>query len=420
MNDDRQTTEAPSEGAASAMQGVRVLDMSRVLAGPWAAQLLADLGADVIKLEHPVRGDESRSWEPSFQSQKRPDLRQSAYFSAANRGKRSVTLDFATAEGAEVVRKLVRESDVLIENYKVGALARHGLSYEALRVENPKLIYCSITGFGQTGPYRARPGYDTIIQAMGGLMSLTGQPDSSPGGEPLRAGLPVIDLMTGIHAALAITAALRHRDQTGEGQHIDIGLLDVHVSALSYFGMNYLASGVLPQRTGNSNPVTFPSGTFVARDRRVVLLVGNDAQFRRFCSVIGLPLLCDDPRFATSPDRVRHADVLRAQLEPLLAARDAAHWIDALEAVGVPCAPINDLAAVFEDPQVRAREAVRTLEHPVLGGIPVLANPVRMSASPVRYNTAPPMLGQDTDSVLSDVLGMSADGIRALREAGAI
>ncbi|RZL65808.1 MAG: CoA transferase [Variovorax sp.] len=420
MNDDRRPTQALPTGAESSLHGVRVIDMSRVLAGPWAAQLLADLGADVIKLEHPLRGDDSRSWEPSFQSSKRPDLRQSAYFCAANRGKRSVTVDFGTTKGCDIVRQLARRSDVLIENYKVGTLARHGLSYAALAAENPGLIYCSITGFGQTGPYNNRPGYDTIIQAMGGLMSLTGQPDSSPGGEPLRAGLPVIDLMTGIHAALAITAALRHRERTGEGQHIDIGLLDVHVSALSYFGMNYLASGVLPQRTGNSNPVTFPSGTFLARDRRVVILVGNDGQFRRFCEVVGSPSLSDDPRFCTSPNRVLHESSLRSLIEPLLVARNAEHWIEALEDVGVPCAPINDLQAVFADPQVRAREGVRTLTHPVLGDMPILANPVRMSATPMRHITAPPTLGQDTDDVLCELLGMSADDISGLRSDGTI
>ncbi|RYF73768.1 MAG: CoA transferase, partial [Comamonadaceae bacterium] len=396
------------------------LDMSRVLAGPWAAQLLADLGAEVIKLEHPQRGDESRSWEPSFVSQQRPDVRQSAYFCSANRGKKSVTLDFSKPQGAALVRSLVPHVDVLIENYKVGSLARQGLAYEDLRELNPGLVYCSITGFGQSGPYCERAGYDTIIQAMGGLMSMTGQPDSVPGGEPMRAGLPVIDLMTGMHAALAITAALRHRDRTGAGQHIDLGLLDVHVSALAYFGMNYLASGEVPVRTGNSNPVTFPSGTFAARDQRVVLLVGNDSQFARFCEVLGRADLARDPRYLSSPLRVKHSAELRSQIEPELAQHDASHWIETLEKVGVPCAPINDLRQVFDDPHVRARGAVRTLVHPELGEVPVLANPARLSATPARHGIAPPMLGQDTREVLSGLLGLSESDMLSLRAAGAI
>ena len=402
------------------LAGVRVLDMARVLAGPWAAQLLADFGAEVIKIERPAGGDDSRSWEPSFVSSQDPHERHSAYFCSANRGKQSVTIDFADPDGARLVRELAGGSDVLIENYKTGTLARHGLGYEQLSAINPRLIYCSVTGFGQTGPYRGRAGYDTIIQALGGMMSLTGELDHLPGGGPQRAGLPVIDLLTGVYAALAILGALRLREQTGRGQYLDLALLDVHVSSLSYFGMNYLASGQVPRRMGNSNPVTYPSGTFTSADGSVVLLVGNDQQFARFCTALGLPGLATDDRFGSSPQRVANAPALAALISPALASRPGAHWIEALEACGVPCAPINDLAAVFADPQVRARDNVASVNHPSLGPIPVLANPMRMSASPIRYEVPPPRLGEHTDAVLRQRLAMADAQLAALRERGVI
>ena len=406
--------------APTVLGGIRVLDMARVLAGPWAAQLLADFGAEVTKIERPAGGDDSRSWEPSFVSPHDPQERHSAYFCSANRGKQSVTIDFGDPQGAGLVRDLAASSDVLIENYKTGTLARHGLGYEQLAAINPRLIYCSVTGFGQTGPYKTRAGYDTIIQALGGMMSLTGERDDLPGGGPQRAGLPVIDLLTGVYAALAILGALRLREQTGRGQYLDLALLDVHVSSLSYFGMNYLASGVLPRRMGNSNPVTFPSGTFPSADGAVVLLVGNDQQFARFSAALGLPGLAADPRFATSPRRVANATALTALISPVLAAQPGLHWIETLEACGVPCAPINDLKAVFDDPQVRARGNVAHVTHPSLGEIPILANPMRLSASPVRYEVPPPRLGEHTDAVLRERLALAQAQLADLRERGVI
>lgn len=402
------------------LDGVRVLDLSRVLAGPWAAQLLADFGADVIKIERPGTGDDSRSWEPSFASAQDPDRRESAYFCSANRNKRSVTLDFSTPDGAALVRALAADADVLVENYKVGTLERHGLGYDALRQINPGLIYLSITGFGQTGPYRHRAGYDTIIQAIGGMMSLTGERDGLPGAGPQRAGLPVIDLLTGVYGAFGVMAALRQRERTGEGQCIDLGLLDVHVAALSYFAMNYLASGDVPVRTGSANPVTYPSGTFRSADGQIVLLVGNDAQFARFCRRLERADLADDPRFRTSSLRVRHRDVLGAMLEPHLSRQPSAYWVAAMEAIGVPCAPINDLAAVVSDPHVRDRGSIGTMEHAALGEIPMLANPLRMSAAAVGYDLPPPVLGAHTAEVLGALGVVEEAELRRLRAAGAI
>ena len=406
--------------SARVLEGVRVLDLARVLAGPWAAQLLADFGADVIKVERPGTGDDSRAWEPSFTSPLDPSLRQSAYFCSANRGKRSVTIDFSEPAGAALLRELACTSDVLVENYKTGTLARYGLGYEQLSQANPRLIYCSVTGFGQTGPYKGRAGYDTIIQAMGGMMSVTGERDDRPGGGPQRAGIPVIDLLTGVYAALAIMGALRHRETTGCGQHLDLALLDVHVAALSYFGMNYLASGSLPQRMGNSNPVTFPSGKFDSADGSVVLLVGNDGQFARFCGALGMPELVADPRFHISPQRVANAQALIELISPALRARPSAHWMAELERLGVPCAPINDLKAVFEDPQVRARGDVQHVALKGFGEIPLLANPMRMSATPIRYEMPPPLLGEHTDEVLMQLLGRTADEVAALRRQGVL
>lgn len=410
-----QSTDSPK-----ILAGVRVLDMSRVLAGPWAAQLLGDFGADVVKLERPLTGDDSRSWEPSFHSDSDASQRESAYFCSANRGKRSVTLDFTTPQGAQIVRELVKSTDVLIENYKVGTLQRYGLSYEDLSALNPRLICVSVTGFGQTGPYRHRAGYDTVIQAIGGLMSITGERDGLPGAGPQRAGLPVIDLLTGVYAALGIFAALRHRDHTGKGQHIDLALLDVQVSVLSYLGMNYLASGEIPKRTGVANPVTYPSGTFSCADGELVLITGNDAQFARFCELLGLPALALDPRFTSSGLRVRHRDVLEALISPQLLKHPGAHWMQVMEAIGVPCAPINDLAGVMADPQVRSRGIIDSVRHTRLGEIPILGNPIRMSASPMHYDKPPPVLGAHTDEILRREAGLSEVQLAKLRELGVI
>lgn len=406
--------------APTPLAGLRVLDMARVLAGPWAAQLLADFGAEVIKVERPRRGDDSRSWEPSFASASDPSLRQSAYFCSANRGKRSVTIDFADADGARLIRELAGRCDVLIENYKTGTLARYGLGYEQLREVNPRLIYCSVTGFGQTGPYRARAGYDTIIQAIGGMMSVTGERDDRPGGGPQRAGLPVIDLLTGVYAAFAILGALRQREATGCGQAIDLSLLDVHVAALSYFGMNFLASGEVPRRMGNSNPVTYPSGNFDTADGQVVILVGNDGQFLRFCETIGLPALAADDRFATSAQRVAHSALLASLIGPPLAARESSYWMRALEQVGVPCAPINDLKGVFDDPQVRARQAVQHVVHPKFGEIPLIANPVRMPGLAQLLAVPPPLLGEHTGEVLRALAGVDEERMEDLKSRGII
>lgn len=403
-----------------ALSHLRVLDMSRVLAGPFLGQNLADFGADVIKVERPHHGDETRTFPPYLKDADGEATEDSAYFMAINRGKRSVTIDIATPRGQALIKELAAKCDVLIENYKVGTLAGYGLSYDDLAAVNPRLIGVSVTGFGQTGPYRHRPGYDTIIQAMGGMMSITGERDGQPGAGPQRAGLPVIDLMTGVYAALGVMAALRERERTGRGQHIDLALLDVHVSILSYFGMNYLASGQLPVRTGVANPVTYPSGTFACADGQVVLITGNDAQFRRFAQLLGQPQLADDERFRTSGVRVRHRDTLHELIAPTLRSRSAAEWVEALEAIGVPCGPINDLAAVLRDPQVCERGLVTRIAHPTLGEIPLLGNPLRMSAAPMRYDVAPPVLGANTDEILRRDVGLDENQIARLRELGVI
>jgi len=403
--------------AVRPLDGVRVIDMARLLAGPLAAQHLADLGAEVIKIERPREGDDSRSWEPSFES---AGERLSAPFCAANRGKKSVTIDFAHPEGAKLARDLIVDADVLIENYKTGTLSRYGLGYEQISEINPDIVYCSVTGFGQTGPYSARAGYDTIIQAIGGLMSVTGERDGLPGAGPLRAGVPVIDFMTGIYGALAVLAALRQRDTTGKGQYIDLSLLDVEVSSLSYFGVNYLASGIVPQRVGNSNPVTYPSGKFEASDGSIVVLVGNDRQFTKLCAELGRGDLPGDERFVTSARRVHNAAQLDQIISPILASRTSAHWVAILEERGVPCAPIKNMKEVFEDPQVVARGNVTRSFHPRLGEIPLLASPMRMTGNPITYEVAPPTLGEHNDEVLGKLPGMGAERLATLRASGVV
>ncbi|KRB74231.1 CoA-transferase [Noviherbaspirillum sp. Root189] len=403
----------------TALNGLRVLDLSRILAGPWSSQILADLGAEVIKVERPRQGDDSRRWEPSVPLGEN-GVAASAYFCAANRGKQSITVNLASAEGADIIRRLAEVSDVLIENYKADDLARYGLGYEDLSKINPRLVYCSITGFGQTGPYRARAGYDTIIQAMGGLMSITGERDDRPGGGAQRSGMPVIDLMTGIYAAVAILAALRHRDASGVGQHLDLSLLDVQVSSLAYFGLNYLATGRIQSRMGNTNPVTHPSGVYSCADRQIVILVGNDDQFARFCVILGLPELARDERFASSGLRVQHSAALDCQIIPVLQSATASVWINKLEQVGVPCGPINDMAAVFSDPHIQARGAATSVSHPELGEIPILASPIRMSVTPVQYCLAPPLLGEHTRDVLSRLLGFGGKDFDELCSKGIV
>jgi len=423
-------TDAAPAHAPMALDGVRVLDLSRVLAGPWCTQVLADLGADVIKVEKPSRpgvpgGDDTRGWGPPFlRDRDGRETAEAAYYLGTNRNKRSIGVDIATTEGAELVRTLADRADVLVENFKVGDLARRGLDSASLLARNPRLVYCSITGFGQTGPYRERAGYDYAIQGMGGLMSVTGPAraeiaDEAPGGGPQKVGVAVADLFTGMYATVAILAALRHRDRTGQGQAIDMALLDTQVAMLANLGAGYLATGVAPQRAGNAHQNVVPYQVFEVADGHLILAVGNDGQFARFCAVAGCSELASDPRFARNADRVRN----RAELIPLLAARlklqPRATWLAKLEAAKVPCGPINDLAEVFADPQVREREMTVEMAHPLAGAVRLVASPMKLAATPVRYRRAPPLLGSDTEAVLAE-LGLDGAAIAALRKAGAI
>jgi crotonobetainyl-CoA:carnitine CoA-transferase CaiB-like acyl-CoA transferase len=423
-------TDAAPANAPMALDGVRVLDLSRVLAGPWCTQTLADLGADVIKVEKPARpgapgGDDTRGWGPPFlRDRDGRETAEAAYYLGTNRNKRSVTIDIATPAGAELVRTLAERADVLVENFKVGDLARRGLDAASLLARNPRLVYCSITGFGQTGPYQERAGYDYAIQGMGGLMSVTGPSrteiaDDAPGGGPQKVGVAVADLFTGMYATVAILAALRHRDRTGQGQAIDMALLDTQVAMLANLGAGYLASGVAPQRAGNAHQNVVPYQVFEVADGHVILAVGNDGQFARFCAVAGCSELAADPRFARNADRVRNRTVLIPLLAARLRLRARAAWLADLEAAKVPCGPINDLAEVFADPQVRERKMTVELPHPLAGAVRLVASPIRLAATPVRYRRAPPLLGDDTDAVLGE-LGLDAAAIAALRSAGAI
>ncbi|GAA4341326.1 CaiB/BaiF CoA-transferase family protein [Pigmentiphaga soli] len=404
-----------------ALGHVRVLDLTRVLAGPWCAQNLADMGAEVIKIERPGRGDDTRSWGPPYlRDQAGADTGEAAYYLAANRGKQSMTLDIATPEGQAVLRDLVRHCDVVLENYKVGQLKKYGLDYDSLRAVRPDLIYCSVTGFGQYGPYAARAGYDFIVQGMGGFMSITGEADALPGGGPQKAGIAISDLMTGMYAANAVLCALLHRDRTGQGQAIDLALLDVQVAMLANMNTCYLASGEAPVRWGNAHPNIVPYQTFAAADGHIIVAVGNDGQYRRLVELGGRPELADDPRFATNPARVRH----RAQLVPLLAEmirrRSKREWIELLEAGGVPCGPINGLDEVFADPQVQARGMLFEMPHPSAGRVRLVGSPLKMSATPPRYERPPPLLGEHTEGILSGLLGYRQDAIDALRDKGII
>ncbi len=399
-----------------ALAQLRVLDLSRVLAGPWASQILADLGADVIKVERPGSGDDTRHWGPPYLK----DTDEAAYYLSANRGKRSLSVDFTKAEGQDLVRRLALQSDVLLENHKVGDLARHGLGWDDLRLVNPRLIYCSITGFGQTGPYARRAGYDFAIQAMGGLMSVTGERDGLPGGGPQKVGVAVADVMAGLYATIGILAALASRAVTGLGQHVDLALLDVQVATLANVALNYLVSGTVPQRWGNAHANIAPYQVLPTADRPIVLAIGNDAQFAKFCEVAAAPTLARDPRFATNGARVTNRDALTHELEAVLRTRPAAAWLAALEPAAVPCAPINDLAQVFADPQVRHRGLRLDVAHPSGATVPMVANPIRLSATPAVYDLAPPLLGQHTEEILSERLGMTAEQIADLRRMGVV
>ncbi len=404
-----------------ALSHLRVLDLSRVLAGPWASQLLADLGAEVIKIERPGRGDDTRAWGPPWISDPQwGEVAQSAYFAGANRNKKSVAVDIATPDGQRLVAALAAQCDVLIENFKVGGLRAYGLDYDTLRLRHPGLVYCSITGFGQDGPYAARPGYDFLIQGMGGLMSITGRGDGQPGAGPLKVGVALTDILTGLYATAGIQAALAHRDRTGEGQHVDVALLDVQVAALANQAMNFLASGREPERLGNAHPNIVPYQDFATRDGHVIVTVGNDAQFRRFCGAIGRPDLSDDPRYATNTARLASRDTLIPQIQARMALEPSAHWLRELEALAVPCGPINGLEQVFADPQVLQRGMRVPMPGAQTGCAELVGNPLHLSATPVEYRSAPPVLGAHTEPVLRDVLGLAPRALAELRRNGAI
>lgn len=385
------------------LHGVKVLDLSRVLAGPWCTQNLADLGADVIKVERPQGGDDTRSWGPPYlKDEQGKDTSESAYYLSANRNKRSVAIDFSTAEGAALVREMAKGCDILVENFKVGGLKKYGLDYESIREINPALIYCSITGFGQTGPMAPLPGYDFMVQGMGGLMSITGERDDLPGGGPQKAGVAVTDLMTGMYATVGVLGALQERNRSGLGQHIDVALLDSHIAMLANQNSNYMTSGVVPKRYGNAHQNVVPYQVFASSDGHLIVAVGNDTQFRSYCKVIGHPELAENPNYAKNSQRLEHRDVLIPLLEEVMKTRTRDEWISSLQAAGVPSGPINNLKQVYESPQVIARGIWKEMEHPLAGKAPVTANPIRYSDTPVQYRQAPPLLGEHTDEVLAE------------------
>jgi len=402
-----------------ALSHIRVLDLSRVLAAPWATQILGDLGAEVIKIEKPGEGDETRRFGPPFLTNPDGSKGDATYFLTANRNKKSVTVDMSRPEGQALIRRLARRAHVVVENFKTGALAKFGLDYDSLRAENPALIYCSLTGFGHDGPYKDKAGYDYVIQGMGGLMSVTGQKDGEPGAEPMKVGVAVSDLVTGLYTGISILAAVIHQARTGEGQSIDMALFDCQAAALANQATNYLAGGMVPGRLGNAHPNIVPYQVFATADGHLILATSNDHQFRRFAAVSGLDAVAADPRYATNAERVAHRDALIAILTPVMAERSTAAWIAALEAANVPCGPINRVDQVFADPQAIARNLTVSMAH-ATGPMRLPASPLRLSATPPEYRSAPPLLGQDTDEVLSGVLGLSAADIALLRDSGVV
>ncbi len=385
-----------------ALRGIKVVDLSRILAGPWCTQNLADLGAQVIKVEHPQRGDDTRGWGPPDQLGPDGQARMSAYFMACNRGKQSVAIDFATEDGARQVRELVADADVLVENYKAGGLKKYGLDYDSLVRINPRLVYLSITGYGQSGPLADKPGYDYVFQGMGGLMSYTGQPDGTPGAGPLRTGVAVVDLMTGMYATSAVLAALRQRDRDGRGMPLDLCLLDVAVALNANQAANYLVSGQAPARTGNAHPNCAPYEVFGCADGHLILAIGNDGQFARFCSVVAQPQWAEDPRFASNSARLQHMPVLRPLIAQALAQSPRGHWTAAFDAAGVPWGPIHTLDEVFAHPQVQHRQMVQRARHPLLGELKLVRNPLLAGTPADRLGAAPPLLGEHTAQVLAD------------------
>lgn len=402
---------------AGALDGIRVLDLSRILAGPWASQNLADLGAEVIKVERPLTGDDTRTWGPPYIRNKAGEnTSDAAYFLSCNRNKESIAIDLSKPEGQELVRELAKSSDILVENYKVGGLEKYGLDYASLAKINPKLIYCSITGFGQTGPYAKRAGYDFLIQGMAGLMSITGRSDNEEGGGPLKVGVALSDILTGLYASTAILAALVHRNTSGEGQHIDLSLMDVQVSCLANQAMNYLMANKIPERLGNGHPNVVPYQDFPTADGHMILAIGNDNQFTRFCIVIGKPEWSTDERFLNNFARLSNRNELVELIREQTRKATTADWVKTLEAVNVPCGPINNLKDVFDDPHVLARNLKRTMDHPIAGEVPTVSNPIRMSLTPIEYRTAAPLLGQHTHDILTRVLGMESSVIEQMIE----
>jgi len=402
-----------------ALSHIRVLDLSRVLAGPWATQILGDLGAEIIKIEKPGEGDETRHFGPPFVTDKDGAKGDAAYFLSANRNKKSVAIDISRPEGAALVKRLARRSHVVVENFKTGALAKYGLDYKSLASENPALIYCSLTGFGHDGPYKDKAGYDYLIQGMGGLMSITGQPDGAPGAEPMKVGVAVSDLVAGLYTAIAIQAALIHQAKTGEGQEIDMALFDCQAAGLANQAMNYLVSGAAPKRLGNAHPNIVPYQVFATSDGFLILAIANDGQFKRFCKAAGLEHLASDARYATNASRVDHRDELVGLLKPAMAARTTGEWIAALEAANVPCGPINRIDQVFADPQSIARGHRIAMEH-ATGTVELVASPLRLSKTPPEYRSAPPLLGEHTAEILGQELGLPADEIEKLRNSAII
>jgi crotonobetainyl-CoA:carnitine CoA-transferase CaiB-like acyl-CoA transferase len=402
---------------AGPLHGFRVLDLSRILAGPWASQMLADLGAEVIKIERPGAGDDTRGWGPPYMPDEAGNSTgEAAYFHAANRGKKSVCIDMSIPQGQGLIKDLVKRSDVLLENFKVGGLKKYGLDYASLKSINPRLVYCSITGFGQTGPYADRAGYDFMIQAMGGIMSVTGDAD----GEPMKIGVALADVLTGLYAANAIQAALIHQLKTGEGQYIDMALLDVQVATLANQAMNYLATGNNPVRLGNAHPNIVPYQAFKTADGFIILAVGNDAQFRRFCELAAREDLLVDERFQKNSSRVKYRDILVPQVAQIMTMKTTGSWLTELNKRGIPCGPINNIDEVFDDPQVQHRGMRKSLNHATAGAVASVANPIKLSVTPVQYDLAPPLLGENTDEVLASLLDIDSENIAGLRQSGVI